>query len=63
MSGTDWRNIGWGRNLPHRMAAILTPWGNLIIEHADGTMLFSQRYGLVPMLTIGPLRFTWRRLR
>lgn len=25
--------------------------------------LFSERYGQVPTITIGPLRFTWRKWR
>lgn len=34
--------------------------GQINIKHRRNS-LFSERNGLVPTITIGPLRFTWRR--
>jgi hypothetical protein len=37
-------------------------WGRLIVKRRSDT-LFSERYGHVPTITLGPVRVTWRKYR
>lgn len=37
-------------------------FGQLNIKHRDQT-LYSERYGKVPTMVIGPVRLTWRKYR